>query len=90
VAEIKVIAALVSGRFDLSRHALERMQERGVRRADLMHAAWNYTYCDEIETNKFEVGGPDESGDELVIIAVYDSGVLVVTVFGGRNEKEGA
>ena len=65
------------------------MQERGARRSDLMHAAWNYTYCEQLGLGKFEIGGPDEDGDELVILAVEDNGVLVVTIFGGRDEKEG-
>ncbi len=90
MSESKIIAALTSGRFDLSQHALRRMQERGARRSDLMHAAWHYTYCNEVEPGKFEIGGPDEDGDELVIIAVDDNGVLVVTIFGGRDEKEGS
>jgi hypothetical protein len=88
VPNSKIISALSSGLFDLSRHALQRMRERGARRSDLMHAAWRYTYCDEIEPGKFEIAGPDEDGDELVIIAVEDNGVLVVTIFGGRDEKE--
>jgi hypothetical protein len=87
MSETRVIAALSSGRFDIDRHADLRMRQRGIQRRDIVHAAWNYTLCVEIEPNKFEVEGPDEDGDLITVIATQDQGVLVVTVFGERERE---
>lgn len=81
LAEIKRLASL--GRVDYPAHALERMDERGVERDDVIRALltasrarWQSnhgTWCVE--------GGIDRAGDDLTVIVVIEADLVVITVF---------
>ena len=69
-------------RFEFRRHALERMQQRGVYAWDVHFALCNATGCVyQPENRRWKVAGPDLDGDELMLAVEIDDGLLVVTVF---------
>jgi hypothetical protein len=71
---------LASGNFRLTRHALERMAERTVSKADIRKVG-STGVVKLAEDGKFKVTGVDLDGDELSLICVYDHGTLIITVF---------
>lgn len=72
--------ALARGDYRLTRHAKDRMRERGISDADIR-------FCGKVgrailqSDRKIKVVGFDCSGEELVIICVEENGVLLITVF---------
>jgi hypothetical protein len=71
-----------AGRLRFTRHARERMRERGATASDVRHALSSATRCDEAtEAGRWKVRGQDLDGDELVMVVVLEGDVVVVTVF---------
>jgi pentatricopeptide repeat protein len=71
-----------AGRVSYVRHAIERMDERGVTRNDVDNAlmkASSAVWQPRKET--WKTFGADLAGDDLVVAVAIDDGLLVVTVF---------
>jgi hypothetical protein len=70
-------------RFRLSRHALVRMAERTVKRADVRHALLTAKVASwQTDCGCWRVsGGHDLDGDDLVVIAAIEDDLVIITVF---------
>jgi len=80
LAEIRGLAR--AGRVSYVRHAIERMDERGVTRNDVEHALMNAVRCAwQPRKETWKAFSVDLSGDELVVAVAIEDGLLVVTVF---------
>lgn len=79
LASVRGYAA--AGRIVLTRHALQRMAQRGVRRGDVRCALEQATSCTANPGGNWRVEGPDLDGDALTLIVAIEDGVIVVTVF---------
>ncbi len=75
-----VLEDLASGNFRLTRHALERMAERSVTRADIRNVGM-MGVAKPAEDGKLRVRGVDLDGEELTLVCVYEDGTLIITVF---------
>jgi hypothetical protein len=76
---IRRLAGRRQVRFTL--HALDRMDERGVRRVDVTHALTSAKACRAQGDGKWKVTGGDLDGDELTVIVVIEADAIVVTVY---------
>jgi pentatricopeptide repeat protein len=80
LADIRGLAR--AGRVSYVRHAIERMDERGVTRNDVEHALMYAGRCAwQPRKESWKAFGVDLSGDELVVAVAIENGLLVVTVF---------
>lgn len=70
-----------AGRIAYTRHARERMVERGARAEDVRAALKGAAWCAVADGGKWKVGGKDLDGDDLDVVVALGSGVVVVTVF---------
>jgi hypothetical protein len=70
-----------SGRIRIEVHARQRMRERNVRYADLIHVLSNASACALQPNGRWRVEGSDADGDDLTAIVVLEDGVAVVTLF---------
>lgn len=69
-------------RFEVSRHAMQRMSERNVTRADLRSGLMTATQATHEDGARWLLeGGRDLDGDALSLVVVLQRGCLVVTVF---------
>ena len=68
------------GQFGLSRHAIERMEERNVTRRDIGHALTRATAATEDGERWRLAGGSDLEGDPLTVVLVFVGGGFIVTV----------
>ena len=69
-------------RIQLTRHVLERMEERCVTYDDVREALMTATACQPEPNNRwFVTGGQDQDGEPLALVVVIEDGVIVVTVF---------
>lgn len=81
LTEIKRLAGL--DRVILTKHARDRMNDRGARRGDVINAlitATSATYEPE-RLNWRVVGGADRDGEALCVIVDLEADVIVVTLF---------
>jgi hypothetical protein len=70
-----------ASRLSFTRHARERMGQRGVGEQDVRKALVHANRCQEgNEPNRWKVTGPDVDGDALDIVVVIDDGLLIITV----------
>ncbi len=76
-----ILAALASGRFVLTKHARERMVERGVTKVDIMSCGRTARSATPQPDGTYRVKGKDESGDPLTVVCGYDGETVVITVF---------
>jgi Domain of unknown function (DUF4258) len=74
----------IQGRIRFSGHAMKRMGERGATREDVRHALCVAKRCraSPDAPGRWEVPSVDEDGDNLVVVVVIESGVVVVSLFG--------
>jgi len=77
---MRVLDELSCGRFRLTRHAIERMRERGVSTGDICHVGRTGRVISTIG-DRFWVRGLDIDGEELTVIAVVEFQAIIVTVF---------
>jgi hypothetical protein len=71
-----------SNRWEVDRHHGQmRMQQRGVRFADVEYALLSATQCRVQENGRWKLVSCDLDGDDLTLIAVVGDEVLVVTLF---------
>ena len=81
MTEIKRLAGL--DRVILTKHARDRMNDRGARRGDVINAlitATSATYQPERFNWRVD-GGADRDGDALCVIVDLEADVIVVTLF---------
>jgi hypothetical protein len=71
-----------ANRITITRHAAQRMRQRGATRAHVKSALENAARCyasvDGLD--RWCVTGPDADGDELACVVVIEDGDLVITV----------
>lgn len=79
VAEIRGYAA--ARRIRVLGHARDRMSQRGVTYADLPHALMNARDCEEGANGRWKVCSTDVSGEDLTVVLLIQTGLLIVTVF---------
>jgi hypothetical protein len=80
LADIQGLAWL--GRISISRHADQRMDERGATFDDVRQALVSATTCQAQPASRWKVqGGSDCDGDELTMIVTIEMAVVVVTLF---------
>lgn len=73
--------AATLGQIRLTKHARERMSERGASVHDVRHSLANASRCAPAEGDRWRTTGLDLDGDELTAVVVIDGDVIVVTVF---------
>jgi len=80
--EKKIIQAIASGSFQLTVHARERMNERAISEADIVHVAQNTNSIRfQKENDTFLLNGETEWGNLLYISAALRANVIIVTVY---------
>jgi len=80
-ALIEIRGYAAANRIRISRHAWERMAERGAQYEDVRHALATARRCRAQENDRWKVSGVDRGEDELTLIVVIEAGVVVVTVY---------
>lgn len=77
-----ILLDLRTDRFVLTFHAIERMGERNVGRADIQEVGSN-CYKHKISADgKYKLFGYDVDGDDLAIVVAFDGNTVVITVMG--------
>ncbi len=80
LADIQGLAS--AGRIVVSRHADQRMDERGATFDDVREALVTATSCRIEPASRWKVeGGCDCDGDELTLVVTIELAVVVVTLF---------
>lgn len=80
LADIQGLAS--AGRIMISRHADQRMHERGATFDDVREALVTATSCQAQPATRWRVeGGCDCDGDELTLVVTIELAVVVVTLF---------
>ena len=80
LAEVKRLA--IARRVSFTKHAYDRMRERGAVVADVLAALSSATRAQHETGYKYRVtGGVDRDGDELSVIVAIEADLLVVTIF---------
>jgi hypothetical protein len=70
-----------ASRYWFAEHALERMEERGARRGDVLEAIRTARKATRQESGRWRVDGVDLDGDDLgVIVALDGTVVAIITV----------
>jgi hypothetical protein len=71
-----------ANRITFTKHARERMAERGASLADVREALLTAKSCSAGDKpGKWIVPGADLDGDDLTVVCVIESGVVVITVY---------
>jgi hypothetical protein len=78
----ETLTALMNNNFTLSYHARVRMEERNVLRIDIVSVGETAVGSYIQANGTVRVPGLDDSGNPLTVIAAYEDGILIVTVFG--------
>ena len=78
----RILSDICQGRYRITRHAKERMDERGVTSSDIRSCAKTAGSIVQQENKKHLISGFDVSGDKLRVVAVWDSETLIITVMG--------
>jgi Domain of unknown function (DUF4258) len=68
-------------RIRITRHAEQRMDERGVEIPDVRHALITAAACTAEAGDRWRVRSADREGVSLTLIVVLEDGVIVVTLF---------
>lgn len=71
-----------ANRIKLTRHAQERMEQRGTRLRELRAILISAPSCSAQPSGRWRVHGVDGDGDGLDVIVVLEDGLIVVTLFG--------
>jgi hypothetical protein len=80
--EIEIIlASLRSGNFHIVPHAVVRMLERRILEADIEEVGRTAFKTTRQATGRYKITGFDLSGDELVVVCVYEGSTVIITVF---------
>ena len=79
----RILALVASGDFDLSAHAKQRISDRHVSQDDIQEAA-RTSHFEEIQDRakeKILFEGLNLDGENLEVVAAYEAGVVIVSVF---------
>ncbi|MBT4760583.1 MAG: DUF4258 domain-containing protein [Bdellovibrionaceae bacterium] len=77
-----IVEELKAGRFQLTLHARERMNERLVSEADIIYMAKNINFIRyQSDKDTYLLKGKSEWGDNLFVSAALRENVIVVTVY---------
>ena len=77
-----ILDALAANDFVLTVHAIDRMTERNIRRADIVECGRTAETCyPQTKTGTHKVIGLDLDGNTLTVIVGIDRGTIVVTVY---------
>ena len=79
LADIKGFAA--AKRVRLTRHAWQRLDERGASEGEVVYALRTANACVGQANGTWKVPSRDVEGDDLTVVVVIEAGVLVVTLF---------
>jgi hypothetical protein len=79
LAEIQRLAGLDRIRF--TRHAADRMDQRGAKRGDVRAALVSATAAFAQDRGWRVEGGVDREGDDLTVIVDIEADVIVITLF---------
>ena len=71
---------LALGKFRLTIHAIERMRQRSISTADIKRVGSTGRVEQQVD-GKFKVQGLDCDGVSLIVIAIYEEGILIITVY---------
>jgi hypothetical protein len=83
---ITLILGLVGdGHFDILPHARDRMKQRTVTKRDIQCAARtsHYEEVQDFARSKILFEGLDLDDDRLEVVAAYEAGVVIISLFGG-------
>lgn len=70
-----------ASRLRFTRHARERMKQRGAGEQDVRRALEHAHRCHAgNEPDRWKVTGPDVDGDDLDIVVMIEDGLLLITV----------
>ncbi len=69
-----------ANRVRFTRHAWDRMDERGIAERDVLHVLGSAS-CVAQANGTWKVPSMDTAGDALTAVVVLEDGVLVVTLF---------
>jgi hypothetical protein len=70
------------GAIAYTRHALDRMDQRGAQRADVKRALSQAQSCSyQAENDRWKVEGKDLDGDDLTVVVSIEADLIVVTVY---------
>jgi hypothetical protein len=78
----RILHDLRSGNYGRTRHARQRMAERGVTDEDIRCCAETVRKITEQEGGKYRISGLDLSGDPLDLVAVWDGETVLISVIG--------
>jgi hypothetical protein len=70
-----------ANRIRFTRHAWQRMDERGTTERDVLQALRSAASCVAQANGTWKVPSKDASGDELTAVVALEGEVLVVTLF---------
>lgn len=76
-----ILRDLEIGNFQTPAHALKRQDGRSVTRHDIMSAARRWVDFYQQENGRWCLVGPDLDDEELSVVAVYDDGTVIVTLY---------
>ena len=77
-----ILDALGDGRFRFAIHAVRRMKQRSVTKADIQACGRTAGSCDyQPERGTYRIEGDDLDGEPLIVICGLEDGVVVITVF---------
>ena len=83
-----IIEELKAGRFQLTLHARNRMNERLVSEADIVYLAHNLRSIRfQSDRDTYLLNGENEWGDSLFVSVALRENVIIVTVFYEDDEK---
>ncbi len=69
------------GRYRITAHAFDRMDERGITEKELVRALCNAHGCRQEPGDKWRALGLDRCGDALEVIIAIEDEMIVITVF---------
>ena len=79
--EKEILNVLSNGSFQITEHAMIRMGERALDREDISNCATTAESIHKQRNKSFKIEGKDTMGCSMVIIADYDNGAVIITVW---------
>jgi hypothetical protein len=76
-----ILRDLEIGRYRLTFHSKFRQDGREIMSADIQNAARNWLDCFRQKDGTWKVQGPALDGNEITIVAGFEDGTVVITVY---------
>lgn len=79
-----ILGLVIAGNFDILPHARSRMRQRTVSKGDIQSAARtsHYEEVQDFTKSRILFEGLDLDADNLEVVAAYEAGVVIISVFG--------